>query len=289
MAGRRTIGLSLWRPESTVDWQSEAGCGPQLTYLPSRAWLIGLGHLGQAVLWTLGLLPYARPEEVLLVLQDTDVLVRANESTSLLTQSGMHGQKKTRAMAHWAEARGFQTVIQERPFAGDFRINDHDPRVAICGVDNALARAALEDVGFSRVIEAGLGAGVHEHLAFQLHTFPARRTAREQWRAGAHGQDMDALLAKPAYQSLNAEGLDACGLTQLAGRTVGASFVGAVVSALIVAELLRMGLDDQRYELIDGSLRSLSRRRAFKTERSQEPFNPGTTPAQGVGDEFPCP
>lgn len=282
-AGRRAVGLSLWRPESTVDWLSEAGRGPELAHLPSRAWLIGLGHLGQAVLWTLGFLPYARPEEVLLVLQDTDTLVRANDSTSLLTRSGMGGQKKTRAMARWAEARGFRTVIQERRFAGNFQVNDEEPWVAICGVDNALARAALEDVGFARVIEAGLGAGNQEYLAFQIHTFPARGAARDRWRAGYHGApDTTALLTQPAYQSLATDGLDACGLTQLAGRTVGAPFVGAAVSSLVVAELLRLGLGDQRYELIDGTLRSLGRRQAIPTELLLEPFNPGTTPAQRV-------
>jgi hypothetical protein len=33
---------------------------------------------------------------------------------------------------------------------------------------------------------------------------------------------------KPAYQALEATGADQCGLTKLAGRTVGAPFVGAV-------------------------------------------------------------
>ena len=134
--------------------------------------LIGLGHLGQAFLWTLGLLPYGSPGEVNLVLQDYDELVEANESTSLLTTRKHLGERKTRAMALWCESRGFRTSIMERRFAGDFRVREAEPRVALCGVDNALARADLEDVGFGRVIEAGLGAGTQEYLAFQVHTFP---------------------------------------------------------------------------------------------------------------------
>ena len=31
-------------------------------FLPSRLWLIGLGHLGQTYMWGLGLLPYSNPE-----------------------------------------------------------------------------------------------------------------------------------------------------------------------------------------------------------------------------------
>jgi len=35
-------------------------------------WLIGLGHLGQAYLRALGLLPFARPQDLSLILQDID-------------------------------------------------------------------------------------------------------------------------------------------------------------------------------------------------------------------------
>lgn len=69
-AGRRETGLSVWRPE--LDWRDPAALGPEIERLPSAAWLIGLGNLGQAYLWTLSLLPYAAPGEVHLVLQDFD-------------------------------------------------------------------------------------------------------------------------------------------------------------------------------------------------------------------------
>jgi hypothetical protein len=111
----------------------------------------------------------------------------------------------------------------------------------LCGVDNALGRAALESVGFHRVIEAGLGRGTEEYLAFQVHTFPARRSARERWGGGVTERGAaDAMLRLPAYQSLAAAGVDQCGLTMLAGRSVGASFVGAATATIVIAELLRM-------------------------------------------------
>ena len=50
VAGRRTVGLSLWNPAPTCDWLAAAGAEPALSLLPSRLWLIGLGHLGQAYL-----------------------------------------------------------------------------------------------------------------------------------------------------------------------------------------------------------------------------------------------
>ena len=278
MAGRRDVGLSLWQPDKAINWLDAGELGPKLERLPASAWIIGLGHLGQASLWTLGLLPYASPEEVSLVLQDFDELVEANDSTSLLTTRALLGAKKTRAMAAWCELRGFRTSIVERKFAGDFRVAGDEPRVALCGVDNALARADLEDVGFDRVIEAGLGAGTQEYLAFQTHTFPAGRTAKHRWGTEGHRPDADTVAENPAYRALAQDGVDDCGIITLAGRTVGASFVGAVTAAVVIAELIRLGLGGPRYELVDGSLRSLELRQAVACSDGA-PFNPGTTAA----------
>ena len=278
VAGRRDVGLSLWQPEVETNWLTASEQGPKLERLPASAWLIGLGHLGQAFLWTLGLLPYASPEDVNLVLQDFDKLVKANDSTSLLTTRANLGMKKTRAMALWCEARGFLTSIVERRFVADFQVAGDEPSVALCGVDNAPARADLEDVGFDRVIEAGLGAGTQEYLAFQVHTFPARRTARLHWGTDVHHSNGDTIADNPAYRALAQDGLDDCGITTLAGRTVGASFVGAVTAAVVVAELMRMALGGHRYEVVDASLRSLELRQAV-IGADGPPFNPGTVSA----------
>lgn len=278
-AGRRATGLSLWRPEVDTPWLDIHEPGPQLSYLPSQLWMIGLGHLGQAFLWTLGFLPYAHPNEVLIVLQDYDSLIQANDSTSLLTRVDLVGQRKTRAMAGWCEQRGFRTRIQERRFAANFKIDNEEPRVALCGVDNAMARAALEDVGFAQVIEAGLGLGTDEYLAFQMHCFPSSRSALARWGGTLEKTTPQSLINQPAYKSLSADGLDQCGLTLLAGRSVGAAFVGAMTSTLVVAELLRMATGDQRYDVIDGSLRSLQHRQAITSGIPTVPFNPGLTEA----------
>ena len=51
VAGRRVLGLSLWQPDADLDWLAGDSGEPDLAYLPSKLWLIGLGHLGQAYLW----------------------------------------------------------------------------------------------------------------------------------------------------------------------------------------------------------------------------------------------
>lgn len=279
LAGHRAVGLSLWKPDSRTNWLDDCENGPPLEWLPSSCWLIGLGHLGQAYLWTLGFLPYANPGTLHLMLQDYDDLVVANDSTSLLTNSTLIGQKKTRAMAEWCEQRGFRTRINERRFASNFMIDEEEPQVALCGVDNESARAALEDVGFGQIIEAGLGRGTEEYLAFQVHCFPAQRSARDRWGVIDDKRLIETQINQPAYESLAAEGMDKCGLTLLANRSVGASFVGAFTATIVISDLLRMTLGEHRYGVIDGSLRSPESFEFIRSVSLYDPFNPGITEA----------
>ncbi len=276
IAGYRDVGLSLWQPNPEVSWLDGQNDGPPIERLPDRLWIIGLGHLGQANLWTLGLLPYVDPGEVNLVLQDFDTLIPANDSTSPLTFKPLIGQMKTRAMARWCEARGFSTCIVERHFDGNFQIDANEPNVALCGVDNAQARFALEDVGFKRIIEAGLGRA-KEYLAFRVHTFPATKSARDRWEA-RQAENTTNLSCLPAYRALEKEGLNQCGITLLADKTVGASFVGTAVSTIIIAELMKLVLGEPQHTLIDGTLRSLDNRQTVPN-KNVDTFNPGATPA----------
>ena len=272
IAGRREVGLSLWRPEKP--WRDAAAAGPVIERLPSALWLIGLGNLGQAYLWTLGMLPYAAPGDVQLILQDRDVLAPSNDSTSLLTRSELIEMRKTRAMAGWAEQHGFKTTMVERKFKPDFRVHHDEPSLALCGVDNEPARNALEDVGFAKVIEAGLGGTADDFLGFRTHVFPGERKAKDVWKPVETNRV--ARTDRPAYEKLAASGLDQCGLTQLAGRTVGAPFVGAIAAAIVIGEALRVVNGAHGYDLIDGHLRDLKHLTVVDAVDGP-PVNPGAT------------
>ncbi|MBL4929505.1 ubiquitin-activating E1 family protein [Fuscibacter oryzae] len=246
MAGHRATGLSLWRPEAS--WHDVDLDEPVIEFLPSRLWLIGLGNLGQAFCWALAALPYANPYEVELMLQDFDTLADSNVSTSLLTFPATVGQKKTRMAAAWLETRGFKVVIEERRFGAWTGRDASEPGVAFCGVDNALARSALEDALFDLVVEAGLGAGPDGFRGLSLHTFPASRSARSIWSGVNVPASGD--LHLPAYATMAADGMDECGLATLASRTVGVPFVGLLAAVLAVSELLRRLHGGSAYELL---------------------------------------
>jgi hypothetical protein len=274
MAGDRDVGLSLWDPRAP--WRSASG--PVEWVAPTKLWVLGLGHLGQAFLWTLGLLPFERPADVELTLQDFDRLALANDSTSMLTSVDMVGRLKTREVAAWAEARGFRTRLVERRFGGDITLAEDDPRILFCGVDNAEARAALEDPRFDLVVDAGLGAGPHEYLAMRLHTFPGLVTARARWgeASSTRTADAKAVAEASAYQDLVARGLDDCGLLEIASRTVGVPFVGVIAATLALMEIVRRLNQGPGLGVLDLTLRDLSAMQGVAGQTLKR-FNPGYT------------
>lgn len=254
MAGRRASGLSLWRPGT--DWLNPDQTEPALAYLPSRLWIIGLGNLGQAFAWALAILPYSDRREVQMILQDFDHIGASNESTSLLSFAADNGRRKARVVGEWLEAIGFDIYLSERRFGPWTKRGEDEPGVALCGVDNALARAALEKPGFGLIVEAGLGAGPESFRSLSVHTFPASRTAEEIWSRQI-GQPNATVEHMPAYQDLKRKGMDSCGLAQLASRTVGVPFVGLIAACLAVSELLRRLNGGGALELASGSLAAL--------------------------------
>jgi len=272
-AGHRVIGLSLWEPAAKTDWVTETGGEPKLTYLPSQLWLLGLGHLGQAYLWGLGLLPYADPASLSLVLQDVDVVTPSTLSTSILSDQTMLGKEKTRAMAAWAEKRGFTTTICERLFDASVRRQIGEPGIGMCGFDNALGRLALDTAGFEFVVEAGLGRGHRDFRTMRIHTLPNGRAANRLWSADGIAE---AIENKAAYQAmLNNGELDKCGITILAGKAVGAPFVGAVAASLALTEVLRLLHGAPVDQLIDLDLQSVDHRNIVRNPCNFTRLNPG--------------
>ncbi len=273
-AGRRCVGLSLWDLADS-NWLDVRAPDPMLRYLPTRLWLIGLGHLGQAFLFALGLLPYERPSDLHLLLQDDDIVTPSTESTSIITDAAMIGKKKTRTIAAWAERRGFATTITERLFDEHTRRQQHEPAIALCGLDNAAGRRQLDLAGFEFVAEAGLGRGHGDFRSMLIHTLPGDAPAAKLWESVDAAANIDAA----AYRKLLDDGsLDRCGVTLLAGKAVGAPFVGATAATIVIAEVLRLLHGAPVNRLVELNLINPDHRRTAPQRNDFSGLNPGFVP-----------
>jgi hypothetical protein len=107
----------------------------------------------------------------------------------------------------------------------------------------------------------------------RLHTLPASRSAAEIWSVTPY---LSASIDRPAYKKfLEAGALDRCGVTLLAGKAVGAPFVGAVAACLAVSEVLRLLNGGPLFQLIDLDLQPVEHRVAVAHKRGFPSFNPG--------------
>jgi len=108
------------------------------SYAPAvLGWLTGLGSLGEAYPWTLGLLPYGR-DKLDLVLQDYDVLATSNLNTSLSTMSDLVGRPKSRAMT-----AGPKPAVSARPLSSDAGARSHDQTRGL-SIAHCLSRVQIQ-------------------------------------------------------------------------------------------------------------------------------------------------
>ncbi len=261
-AGRRDVGISLWSPD--VDWRT-AEPGPALEFLPAALWLLGLGHLGQAYAWAVGMLPYAQPADVEIGLLDFDVAVDGNRATQLLVTAPDVDKRKTRIVSAALEGLGMRTRLVERAFDEHFHAVVHgtptrnEPTTALAGFDSIQPRRDLGTAKFTHVIDAGLGAGPVEYLDMVVQTFPDAGEPASAFREDPRsrrslGNAYEREIARQVEAGTD-ETAARCGMLEIAGVTVGAAFVGAVAGTLVVADLLRLLHDGRSYSVIALDLR----------------------------------
>jgi len=263
-ATRRTVGLSLWRPD--LFYGDAEAQGPQVEVLPRELWILGLGHLGNSYLWSLAALPYAEPELVEIYLNDFDKVEAENFETGVIFTSDDEDHFKTRVCSSWLETRGFRTRMIERPFGSDSRCRtgglQSEPRLALCGFDSNPARRMLPTANFAHVIESGLGGTKHNFETISFHTLPNPRVAEELWPdpSPEEQERQRAELERIARENRAYEELggDICGRTELAGKSVAVPFVGVTAATLVLAEAIRLLHDGPSYSDIKLSLSDLT-------------------------------
>jgi hypothetical protein len=236
-AGRRRVALSLWRPDLSPD--ANEALGVPINVVPSSAWILGLGHLGNAYLWALA--AQSTNEPTRLFLNDFDVVEETNVETGVLFDVADVGMLKTRVLARKLEGMGFETRLVERKFDQHFRTQAEEPLLAFCGFDSNAARRNLETAGFKFVVESGLGGQASNFDVISLHTLPNERSGPEMWPDPDNKvleQEARRIAANnPAYTLVTD---DECGRVTIAGKSIAVPFVGTTAAALVVSEALRV-------------------------------------------------
>jgi hypothetical protein len=278
-AGRKVQTLSLWNPETSVHYAHQTGPAFRQVYLPTKLWLIGLGNLGQSYLWSLAMLPYPAPEDVLLFLQDDQEIGKENWGTSVLVQRGRYNILKTRVAEEWATGRGFKVRRIDRRLDENLQRSDIEPGVALAGLDRMPVRRLLGRRGFEYIIDAGLGATVDDYCKLRLNVFDSERSPATHFD-GVEDQTVyvaERLKQMPAYQELaRSRGDGGCGAAMLAESSVAVPFVSAVAGALAITQAIRIASGYAHHVGITGDLRELTSVRATLGGRSERVTVPST-------------
>jgi len=226
-ACRRCVAVSLWLPTQPI---TDAGSeGEPISEFPSHLALYGLGHLGQAYLWSIVSLPLSAPEHMTLLLCDDDKVEEPNVETGALLRPNPPIELKTRMAAEWLKRRGFpETRLVERRIDAYFHWHDEHMRIALSGFDDNRARRWLASSNFDLILDSGLGgkAGNFDSIAFRA--WPNARTAEELWP-----------VEKLTEENPDNTSPEECGRILVNDVSVAVPFVGAMAACVVVAEMIK--------------------------------------------------
>ncbi len=198
---------------------------------------MGLGNLGQAFLWALTALPYANPADVSIVLQDRDKVADENWATSILVRGETYGDLKTKIAEQWATAKGFEVRRVDRRLLGGDRLEDEDPRLALCGVDKIEPRRIMARTGFECIVDAGLGHKASDFDRYRVTVFDEDRPIDRHFEGQSDRLPDELAFEEAAYQQLQTE-VGRCGTAEIAGASVAAPYVSAVTAAVAIASAI---------------------------------------------------
>jgi hypothetical protein len=270
LAGRRPQLLSLWSCAVGNDLTND---GPRQFKFPAQLWLMGLGNLGQAYVWSISALAIEDPQATEVYLQDFDQVNRENFGTSVLVQKSQYGALKTKIAEAWLERCGYRVRRVDRRLDQHQRLSDEEPRIALLGLDRIRARRLIDAVGFRYAFDAGLGATLSSYRNVRLNLFEPIYRCDQHFEGvdDADASDTDSLIRDSYYQRLIAEGLtDRCGAAQLAGIPVAVPFVSAFAGSLTIAQLIRLASAESLCRSVQvtlGDLRTLRYTRGVEVEK----------------------
>jgi hypothetical protein len=123
-------------------------------------------------------------------------------------------------------------------------------------MDGKGPRHLLDQCGFDLVIDCGVGGSESNFDSITLNVLPnSSRSAHQIWPpkdAESQSRMADEAQrladAREVYREIRDK--NGCGHIELAGRTVGCPFVGAVAATLVVSELLRRTAGAKQFDYL---------------------------------------
>lgn len=247
-------GISLWDPGAEY-WAAPQNEGPSEVNTPKNVWSVGLGHLGQAYLWTLGL--QSNPEhEYLYALQDEDFIGLENIGSQVLSFEKDIGERKARVCSKFLENLGVRTQIVEKPF---LKVDQNQEwsskyKVLLTGVDNVVARRSIDKSFFNLCLDGGTNGRLQLFDSFTFRNLNhIDKSVDEIWKSNS---EEDAILNPNFYDQM--EKSTGCG--QLFNKAISTPFMGLFGASILVSEILRGLNKGKQFSAISVQLRNLTGR-----------------------------
>lgn len=254
-------GISLWNLNSGEDWHKSENEGPEKPYLPRNIWTLGLGHLGQAYLWTLAFMPFENPDQVQILLQDADIVQPENIGSQVLCSEQNIIKPKTRACMIFLEGLNFRTQIIEKPFIkGDCEQEwaENYPFI-LNGVDNVKTRKSINKASFKLFLDGATNGKFDLFDSFTMRNISFIQSDPEIiW---PQEKEEDVIFHKNLYQKY--EKTHQCG--KMANIGISTPFVGLFSSTIVIAELVRSINQGRKYSIVSLQLRDLSSMEAIES------------------------
>jgi molybdopterin/thiamine biosynthesis adenylyltransferase len=246
-------GISLWNLEAGNEWHEEKNEGPQNVYMPRNIWTLGLGHLGQAYLWTIGLMHCSHPNEIQFLLQDNDTVESENIGSQVLSFYQHVGYPKTRACMNFLERIGFKTQIIEKPFVEGDDCQDclNQYPFLLNGVDNIKTRKSINNDSFKLFLDGATNGKYSLFDSFTMKNISKYKKSVDQiW---PENDSQEPILHKNLYARYEKE--HKCGIMSNIG--ISTPFVGLFASTIVIAEIIRSLNHGKAYKIVSYQMRNL--------------------------------
>lgn len=247
-------GLSLWNLNAGLNWHKDTNQGPELVNLPKNIWILGLGHLGQAYIWTIGLMPYKNPTECLFLLQDADIVGIENIGSQVLCSNKHIGRPKARVCADFLENIKFKTQIIEKPYiegdSNQFWMENFP--FLLNGVDNIEARKGISNENIRFYLDGATNGMFSLFDSFTMkNVFHISESMEDIWK---QTDTENHILNKNLYDRYEKE--HGCGVIGNLG--ISTPFVGMFGSAIITSELVKAMNGGIRNTIFSAQMRDLT-------------------------------